>query len=731
MKRAHMDSGVVYSFGKEDHGKLGLGRSSGAALLAAAAAGSGKPAVTGQSGANRLLPTPVEQLRYVNTVALASLSTHSLAMSENGALYSWGNGDRYRLGHGGSQQEVLPRLVQTIPNKARVADVACGLGHTMVLTTTGQVYAWGNGANGRLGYGGTEDQALPVLVNFVNESSSAAASVAAAAAAAARSAPSTVNAAGATGSATSTASVTAVSGGASGLSSASLASSLSSASSASTATAAATSVSSTAAVSISSAAAAAAAAASSTAGNMTSSTTAASSTGSGSKTRGTSMAPVIVKIFCGASHSLALSVNGQAFAWGKNNQGQCGLGSRSDAEVPRAVTAFGGLVVVDMAGGWEHTLACTQAGLAFSFGAGYKDKRSNVAAPPVLGLLPVPERCLLPHQIENPFYNTRVVSVHCGWDHSMAITEKGHLYTWGAGYHGKLGHGNTDPVVVPQLVRALDGYDVVHAEGGCEHSMAICEPGLLFTWGQGEGGRLGHGDEQDQYLPKLVEGLVAQGLQAIHMAAGDKYSMVLLRQHPDACDNGKSSSSSSASGASRSSVYVEGLVGGSSAGAAGSGGVAGSAFIPGGSGSSSAAAAAAADISSGAGGGAGGGRKATTSSGSGVDDAAAATRFTLRGPAVTTIGGGRTFAARTQVAFDFDECLQARSAADATTMDDVEAMFLHLGVLVEMSERGGWCSRCLPAVCKQVTVELVGGGGGMQCAKQTRRAPPPSNITKQ
>ena len=91
----------------------------------------------------------------------------------------------------------------------------------------------------------------------------------------------------------------------------------------------------------------------------------------------------------------------------------------------------------------------------------YKDKRLSVSVPPVLGILPVPERCLLPQQIEHPFFNIRIVSVHCGWDHSMAVTETGKLYTWGAGYHGKLGHGNSEAVAVPQLVQGLKGYVVV------------------------------------------------------------------------------------------------------------------------------------------------------------------------------------------------------------------------------------------------------------------------------
>eukprot|EP00750_Incisomonas_marina_P023662 INCI5050.11.p1 GENE.INCI5050.11~~INCI5050.11.p1 ORF type:complete len:5548 (+),score=758.11 INCI5050.11:324-16967(+) len=443
MKRAGHDSGMVFTFGKEDHGKLGHGRSN-AALAAAAAAGSRASASGGSQGASRLLPAVVEQLRFVGTVAVASLSTHSLAVSESGDLYSWGNGDRFRLGHGSSRQEELPRLVRTIPPHTRICDVACGLGHTVVLSRSGGVFAWGNGANGRLGNGAPDDQPLPVQVFFAASGNS-------------------------------------VSGDA---------------------------------------------------GNVASALNLPGDNGDAAGTAN-GVTPRIVKIFCGASHSLAIDHAGRAFAWGKNNQGQCGLGNRTDAFEPRSITALAGAVVVDMAGGWEHSLACTQHGQAFAFGAGYKDKRSSVSVPPVLGIVPVPERCLLPQQIEHPFRNLCIVSVHCGWDHSMAITDTGKLYTWGAGHNGKLGHGTVDPAPAPQLVRALEKYRVVYAEGGCEHSMAICDPGgLLFTWGQGDGGRLGHGDELDQLSPKIVRSLVEQELRAIHIAAGDKYSMVLVQKLP-------------------------------------------------------------------------------------------------------------------------------------------------------------------------------------------------------
>lgn len=346
MKRAGHDSGMVFTFGKEDHGKLGHGRSS-AALAAAAAAGSGAPQSGGGQGASRLQPVVVEQLRFVGTIAVASLSTHSLAVSEAGDLYSWGNGDRFRLGHGSSRQEELPRLVRTVPPQTRICDVACGLGHTVVLSRSGSVFAWGNGANGRLGNGAPDDQPLPVQVLFAASGNSAAS--------------------GASGS-TAAGALRSTSGGGGG------------------------------------------------------------AEGGGADDSSSNVAPPrVVKIFCGASHSLAIDHLGRAFAWGKNNQGQCGLGNRTDAFEPRSITALASEVVVDMAGGWEHSLACSQRGRAFAFGAGYKDKRSSVSVPPVLGILPVPERCLLPQQIEHSFLNLWVASVHCGWDHSMAITDAGKL----------------------------------------------------------------------------------------------------------------------------------------------------------------------------------------------------------------------------------------------------------------------------------------------------------------
>ena len=49
----------------------------------------------------------------------------------------------------------------------------------------------------------------------------------------------------------------------------------------------------------------------------------------------------------------------------------------------------------------------------------------------------------------------RVVQVACGGQHAAVLSSQGHVFTWGRGGFGRLGHGNTRPSEVPLLVEAL------------------------------------------------------------------------------------------------------------------------------------------------------------------------------------------------------------------------------------------------------------------------------------
>ncbi len=76
---------------------------------------------------------------------------------------------------------------------------------------------------------------------------------------------------------------------------------------------------------------------------------------------------------------------------------------------------------------------------------------------------------------------------------SAAITSSGELYTWGCGEYGRLGHGDNVTQLRPKQV----GYVMYD-------SAAITSSGELYTWGCGEYGRLGHEDNVTQLRPKQV-----------------------------------------------------------------------------------------------------------------------------------------------------------------------------------------------------------------------------------
>uniref|UniRef100_A0A0G4IFS0 Uncharacterized protein n=1 Tax=Chromera velia CCMP2878 TaxID=1169474 RepID=A0A0G4IFS0_9ALVE len=76
-------------------------------------------------------------------------------------------------------------------------------------------------------------------------------------------------------------------------------------------------------------------------------------------------------------------------------------------------------------------------------------------------------------------------------EHSAAWTEQGRLYTWGAGEDGRLGHGDEENRWSPSLVGgALSNETVIGVAAGSSHTVAVCASGALYAWGSNEKGQL-------------------------------------------------------------------------------------------------------------------------------------------------------------------------------------------------------------------------------------------------
>ena len=115
-----------------------------------------------------------------------------------------------------------------------------------------------------------------------------------------------------------------------------------------------------------------------------------------------------------------------------------------------------------------------------------------------------------------------------GEHHSFALTADGAVWSWGDGEDGKLGHGDEEHQLLqllPKKVEAFAGRRVVAVSAGAGHSLALTADGAVWSWGDGDYGKLGHGDQQRQLLPKKIEALAGQRVVAV--STGDGYSLAV------------------------------------------------------------------------------------------------------------------------------------------------------------------------------------------------------------
>ncbi|XP_058089879.1 ultraviolet-B receptor UVR8 isoform X3 [Magnolia sinica] len=202
----------------------------------------------------------------------------------------------------------------------------------------------------------------------------------------------------------------------------------------------------------------------------------------------------IKQIACGDSHCLAVTMDGEVQSWGRNQNGQLGLGTTEDSLVPQKIQAFQGIAVKMIAAGAEHTAAVTEDGDLYGWGWG---RYGN------LGLGDRNDR-LLPGKVS-------AVEISGGWRHTMAITSDGKLYGWGWNKFGQVGVGDNVDHCSPAQVKFSHEQKVVQISCGWRHTLAVTDRQNVFSWGRGTSGQLGHGDSVDQNIPKIVEALSADG----------------------------------------------------------------------------------------------------------------------------------------------------------------------------------------------------------------------------
>ena len=362
----------LWAFGKGVNGVLGLG-----------------------TNAYRLLPVCMggadEMFDGEAVVMVAAGHAHTACVTAKGTVWSWGDGEYGKLGHGDREPRQRPaRLGKEMYGGSPAVMVACGDAHTLVLTAEGTqltaVWSCGAGGHGQLGHGDTGNKLVLTLV------------------------------------------------GSEGFSGAQ-----------------------------------------------------------------------IVMVAAGAQHGVALGAEGRVWTWGYGRYGQLGHNDEGERLVPTLLAgeALDGAVVVQVAAGLGHTVAVTREGELWVWGCGIYGQ---------LGLGDFDNR-MAPTLVraEAAFGESQVLTVACGYLHTLAVTKDGALWTFGKGANGALGHNDNNNRLMPTRIQAqhFDNANIVSVAGGYSQSAAVTEEGALYTWGARMG--LGHADEQTKLVPTRIAPHLLQG----------------------------------------------------------------------------------------------------------------------------------------------------------------------------------------------------------------------------
>lgn len=219
----------------------------------------------------------------------------------------------------------------------------------------------------------------------------------------------------------------------------------------------------------------------------------------------------VYHVDCGVRHASLVTRNGEVFTWGEDSGGRLGHGTREDSVQPRLVESLAACNIDFVACGEFHTCAVTTTGELYTWG----DGTHNV------GLLGhgTDVGHWIPRRISGPLEGLQIAYVSCGTWHTALITSMGQLFTFGDGSFGVLGHGNLKSISCPREVESLSGLKTIAVACGVWHTAAIVEvivtqssatvsAGKLFTWGDGDKHRLGHGDKEARLKPTCVASLI-------------------------------------------------------------------------------------------------------------------------------------------------------------------------------------------------------------------------------
>jgi alpha-tubulin suppressor-like RCC1 family protein len=203
----------------------------------------------------------------------------------------------------------------------------------------------------------------------------------------------------------------------------------------------------------------------------------------------------VTQIAAGAHHSLVLTSSGQLYAFGLNGSGELGSPSNNGTANPNPTPTLVGLpgqlgTVTQIAAGDSHSLVLTSSGQLYAFGHNRYGELGNATNNATSNPNPTPALVGFPGQIG------AVTEIAAGTDNSLVLTSSGQLYAFGSNAYGELGSaansGTSNPNPTPTLVGLPGEIGVVTQIAAADgHSSIVTSSGQLYTFGRNAYGELG------------------------------------------------------------------------------------------------------------------------------------------------------------------------------------------------------------------------------------------------
>jgi alpha-tubulin suppressor-like RCC1 family protein len=243
------------------------------------------------------------------------------------------------------------------------------------------------------------------------------------------------------------------------------------------------------------------------------------------------------QVSAGFAHTLAIDVQGNAWSWGNNRQGELGLGDftsrdypsqigwgeRSETQIPESFfsSSFpsshtGGKTVKHpfrvkhVASGENHSAFIDLEDNVWTCGDNFFGQlgHGEIHEPQYWGedefdYEDNPEYgSLIPVKIPN--LKAKVIS--CGDSHTVAIDFEGEVWGWGNNEAGQLGLLNSEEIRTPTRL----GMKAKQVVAGYVLTALISPDDKLWIWGANPEGQLGLGDTQSREIPTLVPNLLVK-----------------------------------------------------------------------------------------------------------------------------------------------------------------------------------------------------------------------------